>query len=99
MNFAVMSGNTVSNVIVADSKENAELATNSTCVEYTEESPAGIGYSYNEAEDIFITPQPYPSWLMDSGTYLWNAPIPMPVDGAMYSWVEADLNWQLEPTE
>jgi hypothetical protein len=24
-----------------------------------------------------------------------NAPIPMPTDGARYSWVEADLNWQI----
>ena len=58
---------------------------------------AGIGYSYNAAEDIFITPQPYPSWIR-TGSF-WDAPTPMPTDGAMYSWVEADLNWQLEPTE
>ena len=54
MNYAVMSGNTVSNVIVADSKENAELVTNSTCVEYTEESPAGIGWSYDGS--VFTAP-------------------------------------------
>ena len=54
---------------------------------------AGIGYSYNEAEDIFITPKPYPSWVR-SGSF-WNAPIPMPIeDGKFYQWVEADLNWQ-----
>jgi len=58
---------------------------------------ASIGYSYNEAEDIFITPQPYPSWTR-TGSF-WNAPIPMPTDGKMYSWVEADLNWQEVPTE
>ena len=55
---------------------------------------AGIGYEYNEAEDIFITPKPYPSWLMDSETYLWNAPIPMPTDGGMYSWDEDELSWK-----
>ncbi len=37
---------------------------------------AGIGDSYNQEEDIFIAPQPYPSWTR-SGSY-WNPPTPMP---------------------
>ena len=52
---------------------------------------AGIGYAYNAAEDIFITPQPYPSWVR-TGSF-WNAPIPMPTDGARYSWDEEAGNW------
>jgi len=52
---------------------------------------AGIGYSYNSAEDIFITPKPYPSWVR-TGSF-WDAPIPMPTDGAMYSWDEETLAW------
>jgi hypothetical protein len=47
MDYAVMSGNTVLNVIVADSKADAEQVTNSTCVEYTDVNPAGIGWSYD----------------------------------------------------
>ena len=60
---------------------------------------AGIGYSYNSAEDIFITPQPYPSWVR-SGSF-WDAPIPMPEDGKMYSWDEDELSWEelVLPTE
>jgi len=52
---------------------------------------AGIGYEYNSAEDIFITPQPYPSWVR-SGSF-WEAPTPMPEDGARYSWDEEEGNW------
>jgi len=52
---------------------------------------AGIGFTYDEAEDIFITPQPYPSWVR-SGSH-WNAPTPMPTDGKMYLWDEEDGNW------
>ena len=53
---------------------------------------AGIGYEYNSAEDIFITPPPpFPSWIR-SGSF-WNAPIPMPTDGARYSWDEEAGNW------
>ena len=46
-NFAVILNNKVINVIVADSKESAEQATNSLCVEYTEDNPAYIGLGYD----------------------------------------------------
>ena len=51
---------------------------------------AGIGYSYNADEDIFIAPQPYPSWHR-VGSF-WQAPTPMPSDGR-YSWNEETLTW------
>jgi hypothetical protein len=53
---------------------------------------AGIGYYYNEEEDIFVTPQPFPSWTRNGS--LWEAPTSMPTDGKFYLWVEDDLNWQ-----
>lgn len=53
-NFAVLAGNTVSNVIVADTLEIAELVTGSTCVEYTDDNPAGIGWTY--ADGVFTAP-------------------------------------------
>ena len=46
-NFAVLSGGTVSNVIVADTKEIAEYITGTTCIEYNETNPAGIGWTYD----------------------------------------------------
>jgi hypothetical protein len=52
---------------------------------------AGIGYLYNEEEDIFITPQPYSSWIR-SGSF-WQAPTPMPEDGKLYRWDEESLSW------
>ena len=53
--FAVISGNSVSNVIVADTIEDAQLATGETCVEYTEANPAGIGWTYDGT--TFTAPQ------------------------------------------
>ena len=53
-NFAVLSGKNVINVIVASTKKNAELATNAECVEYTDENPAGIGWSY--IDGVFVAP-------------------------------------------
>ena len=54
---------------------------------------AGISYSYNADEDIFIAPQPYPSWHR-VGSF-WQAPTPMPSDG-MYSWNEETLTWDVD---
>ena len=55
-NFAVITGTTVSNIIVADSLEIAEEVTGSVCVEYTSENPAGIGWSYDQATGLFSAP-------------------------------------------
>jgi hypothetical protein len=52
---------------------------------------AGIGFSYNEEEDIFVTPQPFPSWTRNGSS--WQAPTPMPNDDQLYRWVEEELNW------
>ena len=52
---------------------------------------AGIGMSYNEEEDIFITPQPYPSWNR-VGSF-WEAPIEYPNDDKKYIWNEETTSW------
>jgi len=52
---------------------------------------AGRGFAYNEAEDIFVTPQPYPSWIREGS--FWNAPVEYPSDGKRYSWNESTLSW------
>jgi hypothetical protein len=52
---------------------------------------AGIGYTYNPDEDIFVTPQPFPSWTR-SGSF-WNAPTPRPEDDKLYTWDEDSLSW------
>ena len=54
---------------------------------------AGIDYSYDPARDAFIPPSPYPSWVLDEQTCLWNAPVAMPQDGKVYRWDEESKNW------
>jgi hypothetical protein len=53
---------------------------------------AGIGYTFDAVRDAFIPPKPYPSWVLNEDTCLWDAPVPMPQDG-MYSWDEATTSW------
>ena len=45
--YAVLSGDSVANVIVADTKETAEYITGTTCIEYDETNPAGIGWTWD----------------------------------------------------
>lgn len=58
---------------------------------------AGVGYSYDETNDIFVKPQPYPSWTLDEN-HDWQPPVPMPIELEMgfpvlYNWDEATLTW------
>ena len=51
---------------------------------------AGIGYTYDSVADVFVAPQPYPSWTLDDNND-WQPPTPKP-DGDYY-WNEAELEW------
>lgn len=52
---------------------------------------AAPGFSYNEEEDIFVRPQPFPSWTRNGSD--WEAPVPMPTDGFQYFWEEYSSQW------
>lgn len=56
---------------------------------------AGIGYYYDEIRDAFIPPKPFPSWILNEDTCLWDSPMPYPNDGNMYMWNEEIVNWEL----
>jgi hypothetical protein len=59
---------------------------------------AGNGYIfYPDAtpDGAFSPPQPYPSWILNTSTYQWEAPVPYPDDGKLYYWDEATLSWVL----
>lgn len=56
-NYAMMSGNSVSNIIVADDKEATEAALNCTLIEITAENPGGIGWTYDPETGKFIAPE------------------------------------------
>ena len=52
---------------------------------------AGIGHTYDVNADVFISPQPYPSWTLDDN-YDWQAPITKPTEG-FWKWDESNLTW------
>tara|TARA_R100001015_G_C4590670_1_gene146186 strand:- start:600 stop:977 length:378 start_codon:yes stop_codon:yes gene_type:complete len=55
---------------------------------------AGLGYSYDATKDAFIAPQPYPSYILNETTCLWEPPIarPEPYQPNQY-WDEDSQSW------
>jgi hypothetical protein len=51
---------------------------------------AGIGCRYDEEADVFIRPQPFPSWTLDEN-HDWQPPVECP--GEDYVWNEDSLEW------
>jgi hypothetical protein len=54
---------------------------------------AGIGYTYDHERDAFIPPKPFPSWVLNEESCLWDAPTPYPTDGGKYQWDESTTSW------
>ena len=54
---------------------------------------AGIGFKLDRVRDAFIPPQNFPSWTLNEFSCLWDAPVPMPIDGKPYRWDEPSLSW------
>jgi len=56
---------------------------------------ACIGYTYDKDRDAFIAPKPYPSYILNEDTCLWEAPVAYPTDGEQYTWNETNQTWDL----
>ena len=56
---------------------------------------AGVGFKYDYDFDVFITPQPFPSWKLNYTTYKWEAPIAQPENTKEYfhQWSEVNKEW------
>lgn len=52
---------------------------------------AGVGYTYDWTNDIFIAPQPFASWVLDDN-FDWQPPKPRP-DGSNWFWDEEQGEW------
>lgn len=68
---------------------------------------AGIGFTYDQDNDVFIPPQPYPSWNLNPDTWNWEPPVPIPDDAGLnedtntligYFWNEETISWDKEET-
>ena len=66
---------------------------------------AGIGYIWDEDNNIFYTKSPYPSWVLNTTTASWHSPIGDAPDdltdeekaaGTRYVWNEDNKSWDKE---
>ena len=67
---------------------------------------AGIGFIYDDTNDVFYPPAPYSSWVISEDTnWIWVAPVEYPSDAndemdpslphKAYEWNEDSENWEL----
>lgn len=64
---------------------------------------AGIGYSYDKNLDAFLPPKPFNSWVLNTETKNWEAPVGNPPEltenelqkGLQYLWDENNQKWFL----
>jgi len=60
---------------------------------------AGIGYEYDSTLDAFFAPKPFNSWLKDTGSFSYEAPVAYPTGDTTgsytgsYQWNEDTTNW------
>jgi len=104
--FAKIVDGIVEQVIVADTKEWCETNLGGEWIQTSyntignkhrlggtplHKNYAGIGYTWDGTG--FAAPQPFPSWTLNSDSYLWEPPVAMPTDGKIYQWDEATKSW------
>jgi hypothetical protein len=59
---------------------------------------AGIGMTYNETLNAFITIKPFSSWILDNNICDWIPPIPKP-DSGLWEWDEETISWKEQDPE
>ena len=52
---------------------------------------AMVGGTYDRDRDVFIPPQPYPSWTLNEDTLYWESPVPIPDEATTSG--EGDYKW------
>lgn len=58
---------------------------------------AQVGGKYDKDNDAFYAPQPFASWVLDSG-FIWQPPVAMPTGGrgVSYIWIESEEKWEVD---
>ena len=64
---------------------------------------AGIGFTYDPVNDVFYAQQPFPSWILNETTWIWDPPVEYPEydedDPKFYEWNEEDQTWDVVNAE
>lgn len=55
---------------------------------------AGIGYIWDEENNVFYPQKPYDSWILNTDTWSWEAPVVYPDYDMQYQWNEELQQWE-----
>ena len=58
------------------------------------ECPSYVNPEFTWDGTDFISPSPFPSWLMDKAKKAWVSPVEQPEEGGPFIWDEATLSWK-----
>jgi len=99
--FAVIDGDNVTNLIVADSKLLAEQATGKVCVEVTSTNEKHVAIGGTYVDGVFSKPKPFLNWVRDEEFGGWKPPVapPSSVEGHAPVWDQESSSWSLVPFE
>jgi hypothetical protein len=90
--YAKLENNVVVNVVVAD-QEWIDTQIGTWCLVDENLHPShrpNMGATYDSFNNVFVQPQPYPSWVLDENR-IWRAPITRPDGPAI--WDEEQKQW------
>jgi hypothetical protein len=89
-NFALVNGNLVINIVVAEEKPSDVLL--GSFIEYNEDTNiAEIDGTYDFENNKFISKQPFASWTLNTENFKWQAPIEKPQNATV--WNEESQSW------
>ena len=60
---------------------------------------AGVGYEWDETNQLFFSPQPHASWTKNTSTASWNAPITYPSQETYLDDTSTTQSWLIEWNE
>ena len=93
--YALIKNNNVVNIIVFDNPSsdliNQFKEFHDVDLIIKDNNKASIGGTYDGSK--FWPLQPYPSWILNNTTWLWETPIAKPTDDKKYTWDETAKNW------
>jgi hypothetical protein len=99
--FAKLDNNVVTEVIVAEqdfinsgSVGDSFLWVQTSYNNNFRKQYAGVGFTYDKANDVFISPKPFPSWTLDA-SFDWQPPTAKP-DDPPFTWNEDTTSWDEE---
>ena len=55
---------------------------------------AAKGYTYDASKKAFFPPKPYPSWVFDTASHTYKAPVAYPTHGKQVEWDEDNTSWK-----